>query len=191
MHRTAQHWTSAGFVLLPLLFLSGCGPSGLSGGAGQQGAATPSTTASATRVATMTVTPPPGAVTLLLGQTHAGVTDAVSVTVANGLPTTIVVADHQSECTVVTLERQAGAKWLAVASCQLETPTRLLPIPSNAARTVKLQPADGPQPHVWQAGTFRFMLQYSTGAQTSAGKQTNTATLAREVTVYSQTFTIG
>jgi hypothetical protein len=183
MHRTAQRWTSAGFAAPLLLLFGGCGLSHPAAGAGQSGGPT----AGATRVATMTVIPTRGAVTLHLGQTHAGVTDAVSVTVANDLPTAILVEDHQSECTVVTLERQEGGGWLAVAPCQLETPTRLLPIPSGTAQTVTLRPEDGPQPRVWQSGMYRFALHYSAGAE----GQTSPAALAPAGIVYSQTFTIG
>jgi hypothetical protein len=136
---------------------------------------------------TMSVTPTPGAVTLHLGQTHARVTEAVSVTVANSLPRTILVEDHQSECTVVTLERQEGGGWLAVAPCQLETPTRLVPIASGATQMVTLRPEDGPQPRVWHAGTYRFALHYSAGAEA----QTSRAAHAPAGTVYSQAFIIG
>ena len=139
----------------------------------------------------MTATPAPGAVTLHLGQTHAGVTDAVSVTVTNDLPQAILLEDHQSECTVVTLERQEGSGWLAVAPCQLETPTRVVPIPSGAAQTVMLRPEGGTQPRVWQAGTYRFALNYSAGAENGAEGQTNPAALAPAGVVYSQTFIIG
>jgi hypothetical protein len=185
MHRTARRWTSAAFAAPLLLLLGGCGLSRPAVGAGQSGGPT----ASATRVATatMTVIPTLGAVTLHLGQTHTGVTDAVSVTVANDLPTAILVEDHQSECTVVTLERQQGGGWLAVAPCQLETPTRLLSIPSGTAQTVTLRPEGGPQPRLWQAGTYRFALHYSAGEEW----QTNPAALAPAGIVYSQTFTIG
>jgi hypothetical protein len=135
----------------------------------------------------MTANPTPGPVTLHLGQTHAGVTDAVSATIANDLPQAILVEDHQSECTVVTLERQEGGGWLAVAPCQLETPTRLVPIPSGTTQAVTLRPEGGPQPRVWQAGTYRFALRYSVGAE----GQTSLAALAPAGAVYSQTFTIG
>jgi len=181
MSRTVKFRTSAGFVATLLLLVTGCGQVGPATGAGQQGGAT----VSATKVATMT--PSSGAVTLRLGQAHAGVTDTVSVTVINGLPPPILVEDHQSECTVVTLERQVDGGWLVVAPCQLETPTLLLSIPSGAAQTVTLRPAGGPQPRVWQAGTYRFALRYSAGDE----GQTKSAALAPAAIVYSQTFTIG
>jgi hypothetical protein len=187
MHRTARRWTSAAFAALLLLLLGGCGLSRPAVGAGQSGGPTASATRVATTTATTRVIPTPGAVALRLGQMHAGVTDAVSVTVANDLPTAILVEDHQSECTVVTLERQEGGGWLAVAPCQLETPTRLLPIPSGTAQTVTLRPEGGPQPRLWQAGTYRFALHYSAGEE----GQTNPAALAPAGIVYSQTFTIG
>jgi hypothetical protein len=187
MHRTAQRWTSAAVAASLLLLFGGCGLSHQAVDSGQSGGPTASATRVATATAMMTVIPTLGAVTLHLGQTHAGVTDAVSITVANDLPTAILVEDHQSECTVVTLERQQGGGWLAMAPCQLETPTRLLPIPSGTAQTVTLRPEGGPQPRMWQAGTYRFALHYSAGEE----GQTNPAALASSGIVYSQTFTIG
>jgi hypothetical protein len=194
MRGTVQRWATAGFAAALLLLLGGCGVSDPVG-ASQPGGAMVIATASATGVTTMTVIPTPGAVTLHLGQTHAGVTDAVSVTVANGLPMEILVADHQSECTVVTLERQVGSGWLAVAPCQLETPTRLLPIAPGTTETPVLGPAGGPQARVWQAGTYRFTLHYSVDAEASAevgaAVQMSQAAPAPAGVVYSQIFTIG
>jgi hypothetical protein len=180
MSRTVQRRTSAGFVATLLLLLMGCGQVGPAAGAGQRAGAT----VSATKV---TTTPTPGAVTLRLGQAHAGVTDTVSVTVVNSLPPPILVEDHQSECTVVTLERQVDGGWLMVAPCQLETPTLLQSIRSGATQTVTLRPAGGPQPRVWQAGMYRFALSYSAGEE----GQTSLAALAPAAIVFSQTFTIG
>jgi hypothetical protein len=186
MHRAAQRWTTAGLVAILLLLGEGCGLSHPGVGAGQPAGST----VTATREATMTATPAPGAVTLHLGQTYARLTDAVSVTVTNDLPQAIVVEDHQSECTVVTLQRQEGGGWQAVAPCQLETPTRLVSIPSGAAQTVTLRPEGGTQPQVWQAGTYRFAFNYS-AAETGAEGQTSPADFAPAAVVYSQTFTIG
>jgi hypothetical protein len=191
MHGTAQRWTSAGLaailLLLSVIGVGGCGPSRPAAGTGQPTGPTASPARVATMTMTSTMTPTLGAVTLHLGQTHARVTELVSVTVANGLPRTILVEDHQSECTVVTLERQEGSRWLAVAPCQLETPTRLVPIASGAAQTVTLRPEGGPQPRMWHARTYRFALHYSAPAE----GQTSQAANAPAGTVYSQTFAIG
>ena len=181
MCRSVQRRTLAGFVATMLFLLMGCGQVGPTTDAGQRGGATDG----ATKLATMTSTP--GAVTLRLGQAHAGMTDTVSVTVVNGLPTPILVEDHQSECTVVTLEQQVDGGWLAVAPCQLETPTLLQSIRSGATETVTLRPAGGPQPRVWQAGTYRFALSYSAGEE----GQARLAALSPTAVVRSQTFTIG
>ena len=120
---STPRWTSAGLAALLLPLIAGCGLSSPAAGAGQTG--TP--TAEATTTATMTVTLRPG-------QAHAGVTDTLTVTVVNDLPVAIQVEDHQSDCTIVTLERQVGGDWQAVASCQLETPTRLQSIPPGATQ---------------------------------------------------------
>jgi hypothetical protein len=112
-------------------------------------------------------------------------TDMVSVTVVNGLQTAILVEDHQSECSLVTLERQVDSGWLVVAPCQLETPTLLQSIHSGAMETLTLRPAGGPQPRVWQAGTYQFALSYS------ASEEGMGTALSPAAVVRSQTFTIG
>jgi hypothetical protein len=127
VHWSTPRRTSAGLAALLLPLIAGCALSGPAAGASQTG--TP--TASATTTATMTVTLRPG-------QTHAGVTDTLTVTVVNGLPAAIQVEDHLSDCTIVTLERQEGSSWQAVALCHVETPTRLLSIPPGATQIVIL-----------------------------------------------------
>jgi len=185
MHRIAQRWAMADYAVILLLILGGCGVSGPVG-TGQSGAMTPGTTHVATMTAIPAV-PTPGAVMLNLGQAHASVTSAVSVTLANGLSKTIVVADHQSECTVVTLERRVGSTWLEVAPCPLETPTRLLPIAPGVLETLVLRPEGDLRPGTWQAGTYRFTLRYGVGDPAPASR----ASLVPAGVVYSQTFTIG
>ncbi len=107
MHRTARRWTSAAFAALLLLLLGGCGLSRPAVGAGQSGGPTASATRVATTTATTRVIPTPGAVALRLGQMHTGVTDAVSVTVANpGRRPPVGV--HSSDAGAATGRRMAG-----------------------------------------------------------------------------------
>jgi hypothetical protein len=103
MYGIAQRWTSAGLAATVLLLIGvgGCGLARPAVGPGQPAGPT-ATGLTVTVMMTVTVRPTPRAVTLHLGQMHARVTEAVSVTVtvtvANGLPRAILVEDHQSEC---------------------------------------------------------------------------------------------
>jgi hypothetical protein len=120
-------------------------------------------------------------VALRLAQDHYGVGDSISVVVANGLPSEILTADHQSDCTVVTLELQMGGSWQAIASCRAEIVTRLVPIAAGTTLAQTLHPNGGVAPQAtWQPGTYRIMLSFFTkGASASQALQ-----------VLSSTFTI-
>src|SRR5260370_30216473 len=67
-----------------------------------------------------------GKVTLTLDKQHYTASDAIIVTIANGLATGIWVTDHQTNCTVVTVERQQDGQWQAVAPCRLMIATRMI-----------------------------------------------------------------
>ena len=116
----------------------------------------------------------PGLVTVTTDKLQYTPADTIIVAIANGLPYDILAADHQSNCTTVTLERQDGTSWQPQNPCRLMIATRLVPIDAGTATTVRLQP----QP-AWAAGTYRIAFTYmqSTGATSS--------------TVYSTRFTIG
>ncbi|MBF6590064.1 MAG: hypothetical protein IVW57_05960 [Ktedonobacterales bacterium] len=123
-----------------IMFLAGCGVTGASsGGAGG-------------------VTP--GQVTLVTSKSRYQASETVSVTIANGLSSGILAADHQSDCTVVVVEYLNGQTWQPQKLCQLKSATRLIPIAAGATLTQQIQPPGKPGALAWPTGTYRVALGY-------------------------------
>ena len=165
MHPTRHGRAPTIGVALGLMILAGCGAAGANGGG------TP-TAGTAT----------PGPVTVTADKQQYGPKDTIAVTIVNGLSGTIVAADHQSNCTTVTLEWWSGANWQAQNPCKLMTATRLIPISAGATMAQQLQPQGGTPPG-WATGTYRVAFAYYVGAP---GHLSGSPT-----TIYSATFTVG
>lgn len=157
-------------VALGLMILAGCGASG---SAGPGGGGTPTTTAG---------TATPGPVTVTTDKQRYGSKDTIAVTITNGSSSTIVAPDHQSNCTIVTLEWWSGANWQPQNPCRLMTPTRLIPIAAGATMAQQLQPQGGTPPS-WPTGAYRLAFTYYVG---TVGSHSGSPT-----TIYSATFTVG
>jgi hypothetical protein len=123
-----------------------------------------------------------GEVTLSLDKQHYTASDAITVTITNGLATSIWVTDHQTNCTVVTVERQQDGHWQAVAPCLLMIATRMISLAPASLTPVRLLHAGTGLQNVWPAGTYRVKLSYR-GAEETPG--------AVGATVYSEEFSIG
>lgn len=155
---------AAGAVLLGLLvWLSGCRGGGAVGGTGSvvPGAS------DQVKVTTDSLRYRPG--------------DTITVTITNGLASGILAADHQSNCTTVTLERQDGTTWQPQNPCRLMIATRLVAFGAGSMTAVRLQPQTGADtaPAGWAAGTYRVAFSY---AHSAGGTST---------TSYSASVTIG
>jgi hypothetical protein len=178
----------AGFALAALL--AGCGvtPQGASSGSGGQAPAETTRT-----VPNATPTPPGGAqptgpsgqnnaITLILAQTPTTRYDPLRVIIINGYAATITAADHQSGCTVFTVEQQGSDTWTAVGPCRLMTPTRLVPIRGGDNYSQSIGPLGGAG-GAWQPGTYRVVFRYSSADTGTPGGPAGV--------VYSDPFTIG
>jgi hypothetical protein len=102
----------------------------------------------------------------------------VTATIANGLSTSILAADHQSDCTVLLIEYLAGQTWQPQNLCLLKSRTRLISFAAGTATSQALQPPSGANTSGWPAGTYRIALTYR---QSPSGADT---------TVYSAQFTV-
>lgn len=125
----------------------------------------------------------PGSVTVTLAKSHYGTNDTLVVFINNGLLSSIFVADHQTNCSLVTVAYLANGTWQTVGRCRIMTPTRLVEIPASSTNTQQLVPGGGQFSVVpWPTGTYRVSVGYSTRSSTGfipAGP------------VYSAQFTIG
>ncbi|GAC1460273.1 MAG: hypothetical protein PVSMB4_19260 [Ktedonobacterales bacterium] len=158
-HRRPDCWPTIGLAA-GLVLLAGCGLSGASGGGSGTGS------------------PTPGQVTLATNQQRYAPSEPVVVTVTNGLAVRILAADHQSDCTVVTIERQNDQTWQPQNPCRLMSPTRLIPLDSGSAMTLQLQPPQGTGTAGWTPGTYRIALSYRHSASDEG------------TTIYSATFVV-
>ena len=167
----------SGTVTALYLGLVGCSSVGPQPNAGGPGAASGTPRASATPRPTSG----PGQVTVAVDKTHYAPTDTITVTILNGLATTISTTDHQTNCTVVMLERLVNGAWQPVGACRLMTPTRVVPI--SPGTTVQQLGSTA-----WPAGTYRVAFRYFTEPDGESGQATASA---QGGLVYSATFTIG
>lgn len=103
--------------------------------------------------------------------------DPIQVVIANGLNQTVYAADHQTACTVVTLQEQVGAGWQSIGECKLETPTGLHAIAQGTAVAQTLTPGFGSVGGAgrgWPAGTYRVAFAYSTALESPYRGQSHT-----------------
>jgi hypothetical protein len=119
-----------------------------------------------------------GHVTVTASKAQYRPTETVTATIANGLSSSILAADHQSDCTVLLIEYLTGQTWQPQNLCLLKTPTRLISFGAGTATSQPLQPPSGPTTSGWHVGTYRIVLTYR---HTPSGPET---------TVYSAQFTV-
>lgn len=107
---------------------------------------------------------------------HYGVHDALDIDVNNRLPGDIQVADHQTDCSIVQLERQDGQTWTLVNPCQLKSPTRLITL---ATQSTSRHTVHAPSTTGWSSGTYRATITYTSGnANQSVNVHSSTFTIA-------------
>ncbi|MGH2478982.1 MAG: hypothetical protein ACRDHW_04935 [Ktedonobacteraceae bacterium] len=162
-------------VFLPLLclglvLLAGCGyngnattSTGNSATATSVPRVTPATSPTATVMPTGTHASGSGGVSVHLSASGYHAHDTIVVTITNGTSQTISFADHQSNCTIVLLQRQNATTWEPVSLCKLMILTRILSMDAGKSQTVSLHaPASG-----WQTGMYRVSFSYNGGASAS------------------------
>jgi hypothetical protein len=143
--------------MIIIFLLNGCGYNGGSSAAQPS----PSPTAS-------------DAVILQVGAASYQATSTINVTILNQSSQTISFTDHQTNCTVLLLERQTANSWESVAPCKMMIKTNLHSLKAGETLEVKLN-----APGQWAGGSYRARLDYSVGSS---------ATLH---TVYANAFQVG
>lgn len=159
-------------LCLGLVLLAGCGyngntpaSTGNSVTATTASSATPGTTATAT-AATPAATRAPGSggVTVQLSASGYHAHGTIVVTITNGTSQTIAFPDHQSNCTIVLLQRQSATGWQPVSICREMILTRILTLGAGKSQSVSLHASDSG----WQTGTYRVTFGYGAGANANA-----------------------
>ena len=62
--------------------------------------------------------PAPGEITVTVEQQHYAPTDVITASIHNGSPAPIYVANHQTSCTIVSLQMQDNSGWTTVHPCR-------------------------------------------------------------------------
>jgi len=119
-----------------------------------------------------------GIVTAALSKQQYATGDTISVTLGNGLASTILAADHQSDCTVVVVEYLSQQTWQPRNLCQLKSPTRFVPVNAGATLTQQVHPPTAGGTTGWPSGTYRIAFTYRLSAS------------GTDTTIYSAQFTI-
>lgn len=152
----------------------------------QPGGATSSTpTATAASTATpggtpVSSVPPTDAITLTTDHGSYTTSATIIVTLINHRSTSIFTFDHQTSCTILTLQRQTSSGWQAVGGCAQGRMTVQIEIQAGANMKLTLAPTAGQiHPTPWPAGTYRAVLSYSLQKQEMAmGNTATTPTFA-------------
>ena len=91
---------------------------------------------------------------------------AIVVTVRNGLPHAIVATTGRTSCTIVSLDRRVGQRWVEVRNCYAGQPPVEVRVAAGATRRMRL-------PDRLEPGTYRVRLEYR--AQGRAARATSRA----------------
>jgi hypothetical protein len=111
----------------------------------------------------------PGQITITTSKAQYQPGETISVTIGNGLASRVLVADHQSDCGVVTVEYQNGQTWQPQNPCLLKSPTRLVPIEAGTTHAQPVRPPQTSGSPAWPTGVYRVALSYHEDA---AGSET-------------------
>lgn len=172
--------------ILPLalvLLLAACGvttttelqPGGTSNG-------TPTTTSATPGGTPVSSVPPTNAVDLSSDHTSYTPSSTINITLINHRSTSIFTFDHQTSCTILTLQRQTTTGWENVVGCAMGRPTQLIEIKAGATMQIALAPGAGQiQATPWPSGMYRAVLNYALQRQD----------MATTIMMATPTFTIG
>ncbi len=113
--------------------------------------------------------PPTGAITLTTDHASYTTSGAIIVTLSNHRSTSVFAFDHQTSCTILTLQRQTASGWQAVGGCAQGRMTVQVEIKAGASMSITIAPSAGQiHPAPWPAGTYRAVLNYALQKQEMA-----------------------
>jgi hypothetical protein len=93
----------------------------------------------------------------------------IIVTLVNRGATNVITFDHQTGCTILTLQRQVSGDWQPVGSCAMGRVTQQVTIPAGKTMQIKLTPGGGQiHPSLWPTGTCRVVLRFASSQQGAA-----------------------
>src|SRR5260221_2277187 len=130
MVRRLRPWIHLACLAGLSFVVAGCGATSSGNGASAAGGQTQQPTATS------------GAVTVAVGDASYAAKGTVQVTITNGSAAPIYFADHNTSCTVIELQRQAGGRWSTANPCKLATATREPSLDAGQTLDVSLPPSN-------------------------------------------------
>lgn len=153
-------------LLVGLLSVA-CGVSIAPGQTGQSPDETPGHTpiSAVSPSATPTQLPAQG-VTLSSDRGAYSPTSTIIVTLANRGSSSIFAPNHQTGCTILTLQRETSSDWQPVGRCALGILTHLVEVRAGETMRILLAPGAGEfRPTPWPTGTYHAVLRYTLDGQ--------------------------
>ncbi len=106
----------------------------------------------------------PGQVKLVLAKSQYAAKEGISVTIINGLSSSIYTSSYYTNCTPLALEWKTSKGWVSQGRC-LEQSTHVIELKPGSVTSLQLSPISGPyKPNAnttWQPGTYRVTLYYN------------------------------
>ncbi len=157
--------------ILALLALSLASSIAACGGAsqlpvGNSNPSTPATTSTPqASVVIIDVPITPGQVRLVLSKSRYAPHEAITVTITNGLSTSIYASANFTDCTLVLLEWKTPTGWVPRGRCPSAQFVGTVELKPGSATPQQLTPVAGvvkpSSDTTWQAGTYRVIFAYS------------------------------
>ncbi len=172
-------WRSAAMALglLACLLLAACGVTTTPGLGGQSSAkTTPAPTGTPATPSVADTQLPTSSVVLTVASATYTRSSTIIVTLTNRGSGSIFAYDHQTSCTILSLQRQTSGGGQTVGACALGILTRQIEIRAGETMKIALAPGAGTiRAAPWPAGTYHAVLRYTLRAQaTSPGATVTT-----------------
>jgi hypothetical protein len=127
----------------------------------------------------------PGQVKLMLAKSQYAANEGITVTIINGLSSSIYASSYYTNCTLLALEWKTSKGWVSQGRC-LDQSTHVIELKPGSVTSLQLTPISGPYKPgantTWQPGTYRVTFYYNTAPDQDTTQGTN---------VQSPDFTIG
>ncbi len=107
----------------------------------------------------------PGQVKLVLAKSQYASNEVITVTIINGLASSIYASSYYTNCTLLMLEWKTSKGWVSQGRCLSAQSTHVIELKPGSITSLQLTPISGafkPTPSaLWQPGTYRVTFYYS------------------------------
>ncbi len=162
----------AAFMLALAFALTACGNASQSN--------TNNGASSATNISQATHAPgqvTPGQVKLVLAKSQYTSNEGITVSIMNGLSSSIYASSYYTNCTLLALEWKTSKGWVSQGRCLSAQSTHVVVLKPGSVTSLQLTPASGsfkPTSNAtWQPGTYRVTFYYTTAPDQDSAQGAN------------------